>query len=127
MKKTILLLAALALLAACHRNRRPDNVLDHPTMVAFLSDAYLLEGFYAVESGYRFDSVSDEVMGAYDSVMARHGISREMVEASMEYYSHHPEEYAVIHDSVLFILEGVRDSLVGDLPPETRTIPLLEM
>ena len=96
-------------------------------MVAFLADAYLLEGFYAVESGYRFDSVSDELMGAYDSVMTLHGLSREDVEASIEYYTQHPDEYAVIHDSVLLLLEGVRDSIVPQVSQEHSTIPLVEM
>ena len=66
-------------------------------------------------------------MGAYDSILARHGVSREDVEASVEYYANHPDEYAAIHDSVLLILEGVGDSLDVGRTDKTPSIPLVEM
>ena len=101
-----LCLAALLLLSACRHNERPADVLDAPQMVAFLSDAYLLEGFYAVETQYRYDAMSPEVLRAYDDILKAHHISREQVEHSFDYYSQHLDTYAAIHDSVVLRLEA---------------------
>ena len=107
MKKTILALFALVLLAGCHRGGRPEGVLDAPQMVEFLSDAYLLEGFYAVESQYRYDAMRPEVLSAYDHILDKHHVTREQVEQSFSYYAEHPELYAPIQDSVLARIEQV--------------------
>lgn len=101
---------AMALLASCRRGERPADVLDAPQMVDFLADAYLLEGFYAVETQYRYDALSAEVLRAYDDILAKHGVSREQVEHSFAYYSEHPELYAPIQDSVLARLEHQFDA-----------------
>lgn len=105
MNRIVLLLSALLLLSACHREGRPSNVMDHEQMVAFLTEAYMLEGFYAVETEYRYDSLLPEVVAAYDGILADQGLTRKKVERSLKYYSEHPAEYQVIHDSVLAILD----------------------
>ncbi len=107
MNRTIFALFALVLLAGCHRDGRPEGVLDAPQMVEFLSDAYLLEGFYAVESQYRYDAMRPEVLGAYDYILDNHHVTREQVEQSFSYYAEHPELYGPIQDSVLARIEQV--------------------
>lgn len=98
------------MMVSCHSGGLPSGVLDARQMVAFLSDAYLLEGFYAVESQYRYDTMSPEVLRAYDDILAKHNISREQAEKSFAYYSEHPELYAPIQDSVLAIIERVSNA-----------------
>lgn len=101
--KTLFLpLAIVALLfaVACGGKRLPDGVLDHDQMVDFLTDAYLLEGYYAVETNYNFDTVSPDFARAYDDILERHGITREQVDASLEYYSRNPEPYNAISKEV---------------------------
>ena len=105
MRKIVLPLMVLALLAACHRGGRPEGVLDAPQMVGFLADAYLLEGFYAVETQYRYDALPAEVLSAYDDILRKHHLTREQVEQSFAYYAEHPELYAPIQDSVLARIE----------------------
>ena len=105
MRKIVLSLMAFVLLAACHRGSRPEGVLDAPQMVDFLSDAYLLEGFYAVETQYRYDALPAEVLGAYDDILKKHHLTREQVEQSFAYYAEYPELYAPIQDSVLARIE----------------------
>lgn len=106
MKKNILLLVvAVVLLAACRHDSRPADVLDAPKMVDFLTDAYLLEGFYAVETQYRYDAMSPDVLRAYDDILAKHHVSREQIEHCFDYYSQHPELYATIQDSVMARLD----------------------
>ncbi len=103
MKKYILVLSfALAALLSvgCGGNRLPDGVLGHDQMVAFLADAYMVEGYYAVETNYTFDSITPEMVRAYDDILEHHGITREQFDASLEYYSHHPELYNAINKEV---------------------------
>ena len=105
MKRIVFALLAVVLLASCRHDGRPAGVLDAPQMVAFLTDAYLLEGFYAVETHYRYDAMTPEVLRAYDDILARHGITREEAEASFAYYGQHPELYLPIQDSVIARIE----------------------
>ena len=87
-------------MAACGGKRLPDGVLDHDQMVDFLTDAYMLEGYYAVETNYGFDSISPEMARAYDDILDRHGITRQQVETSLDYYAHNLVPYNKINKEV---------------------------
>ncbi len=117
MKKIPILVAALLLVAACRSEQRPADVLAPQAMAAVLADAYMLEGFYAVETGYRYDSMLPEVLAAYDDILARHHTTREAVELSLEYYSTHPDQYKPVQDSVLALLD--RSAAPADSLPAT--------
>lgn len=106
MKKLLPLLALVLICSACRHDGLPEGVLDAPAMTEFLADAYLLEGFYAIETQYRYDRLTDEVIRYYDSILERHGITREQVERSLDYYTAHPDAYQAIHDSVVVRLEA---------------------
>ena len=111
MKKFLLSsFAALMMLASCGGQKRPEGVMSPETMVTFLVDAYQLEGFYAIETEYRYDSLLPEVAAAYDDLLARHGVSREEVERSFDYYAAHPEHYSPIQDSVMAHLDRTADA-----------------
>lgn len=110
MKRIFFLLTAVALLVSCRHEDRPAGILDEPQMVAFLCDAYLLEGFYAIETQYRYDAMTPEVLRAYDDILAHHGITREEAEASFAYYAQHPELYQTIQDSVLARIDQTTSS-----------------
>lgn len=99
------LMAAMMMTTACHRDGLPDGVLDARAMESFMADAYMLEGFYAVETQYRYDAMPEEVLRAYDGILEKHGLTREQVEKSFEYYSQHPELYKPIQDSVMALLD----------------------
>ena len=94
-------------MASCRHDGIPQDVLDQERMTDFLCDAYLLEGFYAIETQYRYDALSDEVLCSYDSILDSHGLTREQVEISLDYYSAHPDIYQAIHDSVVACLEAM--------------------
>lgn len=111
MKKIVLLLLPLLLtVAACRHEGRPADVMTHEQMVAFLSDAYLLEGFYAIETQYRYDALTPEVLHSYDSILSVHNLTRDAVERSLDYYTRHLDEYQTIHEEVVTRLEAERDN-----------------
>ena len=93
-------LAALLLLVGCRGNRLPDGVLDADRMVDFLSEAYLLEGYYSVATQFAYDTVPPEVAGAYAALLDRMGISQGEVDSSFEYYAKHVDAYAAIQERV---------------------------
>ena len=107
----VVCLSVLLLLSACGGGeRRPDGVLAPEAMAALLAEAYLLEGFYAIETQYRYDTVLPEVLRAYDTILSRHGTTREAVERSFDYYAKHPELYQPIQDSVMALLDRTADA-----------------
>lgn len=107
MRKTLLPFGfAILLMAACSSNSRPEGILDQQQMTDFLREAYLLEGYCAIETRYIFDSLTPEMIYAYDDILAEQGITREQVEASLAYYANHPEEYTAIHEAVAAELEA---------------------
>lgn len=89
------------LLTACHHQVTPPEVLPQDRMADFLTDAYLLEGEYAVSSRYRFDSISEGMLHAYDSILDLHGTTIEQVELSLDYYTQHLDLYQAIQDTVV--------------------------
>ena len=104
---SVLLISSLA---ACRHDERPADVMTHEQMVAFLSDAYLLEGFYAIETQYRYDALTPEVLHSYDSILSVHNLTRDAVERSLDYYTRHLDEYQTIHEEVVTRLEAERDN-----------------
>ena len=100
-KKLLLLTPPVLMLVACRHEGLPAGVLTGEQMVDFLTDAYQLEGFYAVETRYRYDVLTERTLEQYDSILTVHGLSREQVERSFDYYSRHLDAYGTIHDSVV--------------------------
>ncbi len=122
--RTIVWVAAAALLlAACHHEGLPQGVIDEARMTDFLTEAYQLEGFYAVETQYRYDSLPDAVVQRYDSLLEAQDLSREQVEQSLDYYSQHLDAYQRIHDSVVVRLEARRAALPPIQAPVDLNLP----
>lgn len=93
------------LLVACGGKSLPDGVIDHERMVPLLVDIYIAEAYFGVETSYQYDSLTPEMLRAYDDLLARHGVTGEELDASVDYYSQHPEEYNAIHHEVRALIE----------------------
>lgn len=96
-----ILLAAMGGLLSCNSDVVPPDVMDEEKMSTFLQEAYLLEGFYGIETGFHYDSLHPEMIASYDSLLASYSISREDFERSVDWYVHHPEIYERVHDTIL--------------------------
>ena len=106
MKKTLLLpLVALFLVTACRQPELPEGIMTESQMVDFLQEAYLLEGFYAIETQYRYEALTTDALRRYDSLLDAQGLTRDDVERSFDYYSSHPDLFQVIQDTVVARLE----------------------
>lgn len=105
------------LLGACHDDRLPQGIMDTAAMTAFLTDAYQLEGIYAITSGHQYDTVSPEALRAYDDLLRKHGVSRVQVDSSLAYYATRPDVYADMLDKVVVGLgEEKEGSSDGEKP-----------
>ncbi len=106
-KRLFFVPALLLLLAACGGERLPDGVIGRDSMVPLLVDIYIVEAYYGVETSYSYDydSLSPEMVRAYDALLAKHGITAAELETSLDYYAHHPEQYNAIHHEVRALLE----------------------
>lgn len=104
-KHASIILSALficcGLLQGCGKIIVPSDVMDEKTMVSFLKDAYTLEGFYAIETSFHYDSLYPQMRASYDSLLLTYDLSREDFERSMDWYSHHPEAFEKVHQSVI--------------------------
>lgn len=85
------------LLAACHRDRIPADIIQPDTMVNFLTEAYLIEGFYAIESNYQYKEVTPQIQASYDMLLTKYHLTDDDFNRSVEYYTRHPELYDTIH------------------------------
>lgn len=110
------LLALLCLMGSCRSDAVPSDVMGEERMASFLQEAYLIEGFYAVETHFHYDTLQPEMLGSYDSLLARYGLSREDFERSVDWYTEHPHIYKRVHDTVVARM----DRELADSEPEQR-------
>lgn len=95
-----------AVFAGCKEDPIPADVMDESAMIAFLKDAYMLEGFYAVETHFQYDTLQADMVQAYDSLFAQHDITRDDFERSVRWYTEHTERYERIHKDVVAQLDA---------------------
>ena len=105
MKGKILILAAAMLLVSCHENTLPEGVMDREALTAFLVDAYTLEAYNTYVHPSNAVPIAPEIASAYDDLLKRHGVTADVVDSSLSYYGHRPEEYGEILKEVQQRLE----------------------
>lgn len=100
-----MLLACSSLFVGCG-DSIPDGIMDEAELTSFLKDAYILEGFYAVETNFRYDSLTPQMIASYDSLLSEYNLTREDFETSISWYVHHPERYERVHKQVVEQLDA---------------------
>ena len=84
-------------MASCHRG----TVVSEEVLEDFLTEAYMIEGFYAIETGNHSETVTEETQAAYAALLDKYGMTSDDFERSIDYYMHHAEQYAEIHQRVI--------------------------
>lgn len=106
-------------LSSCSSEPVPKApVMDESTFVDFLSEAYLIEGYFALESHYRFDTLKPEMIASYDTLMAKYGITHQIFDTTIHWYVHHPDIYKRVNDSVMAHLANPEEPEMAEDPEE---------
>ena len=98
---SVVLLLCVGLAGCSHKAVTPKGVMSEDDMASFLQQAYLLEGFYAIETGFQYDTLHPEMLASYDSLLASYNITRDDFERSVAWYCRHLDIYERVHDTVL--------------------------
>lgn len=99
-KYTAIVLVGI-LAASC--NKIPSYVLQPDDMASLMADIHVGESVMDLNrSQYPDDSTK---MMMKQSVLARHGVSQQDLDTSMEWYSHHLSYYMDVYDKTIEILE----------------------
>ncbi len=96
------------LLSACHRDEKPHGIIDTATMVSFLTEAHLIEGYVDAANRVNADSAIFYAECAYNSLYAKYGISPNEYDSSIVYYVHHPELMEDIYSRVVENLRSLQ-------------------
>lgn len=99
------LLLSGCLLSGCD-DSIPEGVMGEAELTHFLKEAYILEGFYAVETEFRYDSLTPQMASSYDSLLSEYHQTREDFERTISWYAHHPERYERVHQQVIEQLDA---------------------
>lgn len=95
MKRSLLYFLLLIFLSGC--TLRPWGVLSQEKMVAVLLDVHIVE---ATIKTLDSNSKRIEKQEYYNTMFAKHGITKEQFDHSLEWYSRHPNRLVTIYDEV---------------------------
>lgn len=117
------ILAIAALLMGC--NKAPDGVIKESKMARLIVDLNKAENYIETHA----DEFPDDStkMALKQSIFAKHGISQELYDHSLEWYGHNMDVYCDVCDRALRQLEDEKKSLekkINNAPTMARTINL---
>ena len=95
----------MALLPSCH-NKTEQAPIAQERMVDFLVDACMVEGMYSINLRAN-DSIADLLPSAYDTVLSRHGLTRDEVVAAFDFYASRPELFEPVYTQVYTRLDSI--------------------
>lgn len=94
-KIAILAVATAFVFGACRK--RPKDVLAENDMVDLLVDLQLADAYYSTTSSSP-DRVDRKIL--VESVLEKHGVSREQLDSTISYYGRNMDEYSALYDKV---------------------------
>jgi hypothetical protein len=94
-----------------------DLVIPVEKMEPLLTDMFIIEGAasYLTNKG---EPTNDKAKRYYEKVLAKHGVTAEQFEESMEYYTYHVEELDVIFEEVIINLSKLESELLNEYEKE---------
>lgn len=100
MRVTIIVLLCFLAIACGREKKKPEMVLSEAKLVRVLIDYNLAQGINSTQI-YRLKSQRFREISIIDSVYAKHGISKEILDSSLSYYSRDPKKLDAIYDNVI--------------------------
>lgn len=100
MKKYIIILVTLVLVACSNKPKVPDYVIPQEEMVNIVVDIHLLDGIMTVNR-IRKSLVNKDSVNYYNQIFEKYNITQEDFDTSLYFYSHNINEYNDIYEQVL--------------------------
>lgn len=101
---TLLIAAIVWVVAAC--DSTPDKVLPPDDMASLMADMYVAESVTDVNRSQFYTGGDDSLRKVLkQSVLARHGVTQEVLDSSFMYYGRNLDKYVEVHDRIIAILE----------------------
>lgn len=99
----------ILLLAAC--SGKKSKVLSQEDMAQLMADIHMAEGM--VDVNYSDFHTDSDRLALRMSIYEAHGVTREQVDSSFEWYGHHIEDYIKVYDRTIEILESRQSTLLA--------------
>ena len=98
--RMLIVFAIVALLGACQRDEKPEDLLSHEKMISALKDIYLLEvRVNDLQQGE--DSTRQIFLYLEKKALESHNIADSTFLRSFNYYTEHPDELDMIYARLL--------------------------
>lgn len=115
MNKTIataiaIIVCATTALVSCKHETQPKNLVDTATMVAFLTEAHIIESYGEVTIPSKKDSAILVQKGAIDSLLDKYNMTVADYDSSLNYYMEHPKQMENIYRRVTENLKAMKSS-----------------
>lgn len=118
MRIAVYLLSILMLVVSGACNKRPPHVISEKKMVEILTDIQLAESYFVSVEGMR--NVDRNMIA--ESVIKKHGVTREDLDSTISYYGRNIDEYYVLYDKVEKNLQKKNPNLRAAEPSEKADI-----
>lgn len=112
----LLLVSILLSLSSCKKDLPTKDLIEKEQFIEILADIHLGEAMRS--SRHRIDKKNLRSSEMYESVLRKHGVSKETLEKTIRYYSRHPKVYDEIYQKVLNRLKLDEE----ELNPEPQSI-----
>jgi hypothetical protein len=98
----------------CSPDRVPGNVIGKEELASIIVDIHVAEALYFQQrSNYR--KIAPEALTYYKSILDKHGVSKELLDTTILWYSNHPKVYLVVYDKVVATLSEKQAFIEGEL------------
>lgn len=105
------IVVGLGLLTGCSGFSSSEEPLPDSTFTHVLTELHLAKGRYTVDAPYP--------KGLRDSIFARYDVRSSEFDATLEYYSRHPEAFGILYQSVIDTLQSMQSAARSTGPPDT--------
>ena len=111
----LLILATFFIMVFSACIKRPKGVLSEKETIDLLTDMQLAEAYLNTSGPNTPDSVRKSLA---EAVLLQHGVTKEQLELTLEYYGKNADEYYALFDKVNKRIDSKRKSLTGQMPTE---------
>ena len=102
------------LFTGCAKDRVPGYVLSKKEFTSLIVDIHIAEATYSQKRG-NYRRMDPQALVYYKSVLDKHGITKELMDTTIYWYSNHPNVYLEVYDKAIGELSEMEAQAESDL------------